>query len=434
MAGERILVVDDSVAVQELCRTTLENKGYRVTVASNGVAALAHPDMAEVDLLVIDSTLHETNAATIAQAMRRDPELCGKPVLVLVPEEEAARRESENLGGADAFLLKPFEPGVLANKVRVMLEEKEILDSAREHLRQTADAWMKRVAESHIQAAVEARTQIIIERALQHIVTQIDQKARREVDARMTQLTAEKEQELVKMTVHEVARSMVEKLAERKVTEAMEAILRDETDKNVRRVAEGILPSLTRERVRETVEQVLPKEVQRRVQKEAENLVPEASTKVVQVIETAAQKLVPKIARELVTEQVEKQTQDAIQMSLPRHVQSMVGTELEAQMRNRVGPLVKESADQISRRLSRNQAAMVVLLAVGLAGAFLWVAFAPGSGVPVPFGRPRVAATPAPAPQPTPPPLVAGMTRIMERLSQATTTGTANAPLPAPGE
>ena len=40
MAGEKILVVDDSVAIQEIVKNTLEEHNYRVTLASNGVAAL----------------------------------------------------------------------------------------------------------------------------------------------------------------------------------------------------------------------------------------------------------------------------------------------------------------------------------------------------------------------------------------------------------
>ncbi len=380
MAGEKILVVDESVAVQELCRSTLANNGWRVTTASNAVAALSYPEMADVDLLIIASDLHEINGAQATRTVRQDPELSEKPVLLLVPEDEV-ERESQNLNGANGYLLKPFEPGLLVGKVKALLEEKQVLASAREHLRTAAEAWMKRLAETHVQEAVEQRTQIIIERALQNIVSQVDQKTRREVDSRVTALTAEKEQELVKMTVHEVARSMVEKLAERKVTEAMEGILRDETEKAVRRVAESLLPAMTRERVRESVEQILPKEAQRRVQKEAENLVPEASEKVVLVIENAAQKLVPKIARELISEQVEKQTHEAILNSLPKHVQAMVSTELDAQMRTKVAPLVRDSADAINRRVRRTTAMMVLLLAVGLVGAFMLVAFAPDSGI-----------------------------------------------------
>lgn len=365
MPGENILVVDDSVAVQELCRATLEAQGYRVTVASNGVAALSYPEIESVDMLIVDTALKEMTGYDTTKAVRTDPALHPKPVLLLVPEEETSDRENQDLHGAGGYLKKPFEPRVLVAKVQAMLEEKRVLEGSREHLRQAAEAWMQRLAESHIQQAVEQRTQIIIERALQNIVGMVDQKTRREVDARVTQLTAEKEQELVKMTVHEVARSMVEKLAERKVSEAMESILRDETEKAVRRVAESVLPGLARERVRESVEQVLPREVQRRVQKEAETLVPEASEKVVQVIESAAQKLVPKIARELTAEQVERQTQEVIHTLLPRQVQAGVSQELETQLRTKIAPVVHEAAEEIARRTRK-------LIFAGFALAFIW--------------------------------------------------------------
>jgi hypothetical protein len=197
-------------------------------------------------------------------------------------------------------------------------------------------------------------------------VTQVDQKARREVDARVTQLTAEKQEELVKMTVHEVARSMVEKLAERKVAEAMEAILRDETEKCVRRVADSVIPGLTRDRIRESIEQVLPKEIQRRVQKEAENLVPEASQKVVSLIDAAAQKIVPKIARDLTSEVVGREVAQAIDVQLPKHVQTMVSQELEAQVRLKMAPFVKEAADSVNTRTRRMGILMIAVFVVSV--------------------------------------------------------------------
>jgi CheY-like chemotaxis protein len=366
MAGESILVVDSSVAVQELCRNVLENHGYRVSTASNGVAALAYPQLADVNLLIIDTSLKDMSGFETTKAMKTDPELHRKPVLLLIPEENASDRENQNLYGAEAFLVKPFEPNALVNKVQVIFEELEIREQGREYLRQAADALMKKLAESHIQKSVEERTQIIIERAIQHVVTQVDQKARREVDARVTQLTTEKEQALVKTTVHEVARSMVEKLAERKVNEAMESILREETEKQVRRAADSMLPGLVRERIRENIEQLLPREVQRMVQREAETLVPDASQKVVSVIETAAGKLIPKMARERIGEQLERQLGVAIEQQLPRHVQQMVAQELEAQVRLRISPLVKEASDKINRRTMWLTAIMLILFGVGV--------------------------------------------------------------------
>ncbi len=366
MAGENILVVDDSVAVQEICRQTLEGHGYRVTVASNGAAAVSYPDLPNVDLLIIDTELRGVSGLETTKAVKTDPELHSKPVLLLVREEDAAERESQNLYGANGWLVKPFEPGILALKVQVLLEEAGILQKGREYLRGAADSLMQRLADTHIQEAVDQKTQIIVERALQAVVTQVDQRAKREVDAKVTQLTADKEQELVKMTVHEVARSMVEKLAERKVTEAMENILRLETEKAVVGVAESMLPGLVRDRLRENIEQLLPKEIQRRVQKEAENMVPEASQKVISIIDSAAQKIIPKAAKEIVTEMTDRALEMAIEKQLPRHVQILVSAEIDGQIRQKMGPIIREAVDRIHRRVTILTAIMLIILGAGV--------------------------------------------------------------------
>lgn len=380
MAGENILVVDDNVAVQELCRSVLEGEGYRVSVASNGVAALSHPDMADIDLLIIDTHMREMSGYETTRSVKTDPDLYRKPILLLVPEEESSSDESQNLLGANSFLKKPFEPNLLVNKVQVLLEERQILERGREYLRTAADQLMTRLADTTIQQAVEQKTQIIVERVIQTVITQIDQKTRREVDSRVTQLTAEKEQELVKMTVHEVARSMVEKLAERKVTEAMESVLREETERSVRRVADSLMPGIVRDRVKESVDQVLPKEVTRRVQKEAEDIVNEASQRLLGLIESTSQRVIPKIAKDITGEVVERKFAEAVDVQLPKHVQSMVAQELEAQIRIKIAPLVKEAAKNINRRIFRLLLAAIIVVGIGF--SFLIIDHLLGASAP----------------------------------------------------
>ena len=60
MAGERLLLIDDSVGVQEIAKSVLEEHGFRVTTAGNGVAALTHPDLHDFDLLARSRRNQET--------------------------------------------------------------------------------------------------------------------------------------------------------------------------------------------------------------------------------------------------------------------------------------------------------------------------------------------------------------------------------------
>ncbi|MEO8376632.1 MAG: response regulator, partial [Candidatus Sumerlaeota bacterium] len=307
MAGEKILLIDSSAGVQDLAKAVMEEHGYKVTCASNGAAALAHPELDKFSLLLLDTNLDGVSGFETVTQIRSDAETFGVPVLLLVPEEENDTRQSQSLRGANGYICKPFTPVSLSVKVDEMLKEKKLRDQSQQYLEDSADRHMQTLAEQKIQQAVEKKIQIIVERAIQSIVSIIDQRTRREVDARVTALTTEKEQELVRLTVQEVARSMVEKMAERKVTEAMEAILVETTEKTVKRVSDAMLPSMIRERLKESLENMLPREVQLKVEKATQDKMTEFGEALVSVLQTEAKKTVPLVAKEKLPELAERQ-------------------------------------------------------------------------------------------------------------------------------
>jgi CheY-like chemotaxis protein len=302
MAGEKVLLIEDSVGVQEITKAVMEEHGFRVTVSGNGLAALTHPQLNEFDLLLIDAHMNGMDGFDTTRLVKTDAETFSIPVLLLVDKDKAEDGGNQTLRGANGFLVKPFTPQGLLLKVQEILEEQRLKKKSEEYLIQIADRHMQELAEQKIQQAVEKKIQIIVERAIQSIVSIIDQRARTEVEARVTSLTAEKEQELVRMTVQEVARSMVEKLAEKKVAEAMESILLDQTEKTVRRAADAMLPQMVRERLKESIENALPREIQARVQKAAEGAAREISENIVQIITQQAQKILPVVAKEKMPE------------------------------------------------------------------------------------------------------------------------------------
>ncbi len=368
MAGEKIVVVDDSAAVQEIVKTVLTEEGYKVAVASNGLAALTYPELQDVDLLIIDSDMEGIDGFEATKVIKTDAETHTIPILLLIPEEQAETRAAQSLRGANNYLLKPFEPKALALKVHALLEEQRIYEKSRKFLEEAADKFMEKIAEDHIQAAVEKKTQIIVERAIQNVITMIDQRARKEADAKVTSLTAEKEQELVKATVHEVARSMVEKLAERKVGEAVEAVLSEQTERAVKRTAEHMLPSLVRDRIKESMEHTLPREIQARVQKAAEQLVPEVSNKIVTMIDGIAQKVIPRAAKERVPELVEKHIATVTSKSVPRMVQELTRREIDDQFQARVNPTINEAVKKIRARVNIINLIILVVVLLGIVG------------------------------------------------------------------
>ncbi len=368
MAGERILMVDSSASVQDMTRAMLEEHGFRVATASNGMAAVSHPEISKFDMVLIDSGLDGVDGLDTSAQIRTEAETYGVPILLLVPEDELEPRSNQSLRGANGFIAKPFAPAERVVKVREIIEEKRLKSLSEQYLEEQADRHMQGLAETKIQQAVERKIQIIVERAIQSIVSIIDQRARREVDARVTALTAEKEQELVRMTVQEVARSMVEKLAERKVTEAMEAILVETTEKTVKRAADSMLPSLVRERLKESLETTLPREVQTRVDKATLDKMSEFSEALVNVLQAEAKKTVPLVAKEKLPEIAERVVATACETRVPQLVQQEARGSVANELQMRIRPLIDSEARKI-KRSSLNWVFVIVIVMLILACA-----------------------------------------------------------------
>jgi CheY-like chemotaxis protein len=117
LAGTTILVVDDDSGIRSLLGMALATEGSDVHMAENGAVALevvraSHP----FDLIVLDLSMPVMDGPTFFRALRALP--CETPVLLLSAHgARAARREL----GAEAAMDKPFDPFVLAERVRGMI-------------------------------------------------------------------------------------------------------------------------------------------------------------------------------------------------------------------------------------------------------------------------------------------------------------------------
>jgi len=101
-----ILVVDDAVTVRELQRSILERAGYHVSVASDGVQALARLSSGDVDLVLTDVQMPNMDGFALTRAIRGNPTLANLPVVILSSlSSEHDRREGLD-AGADAYVVK----------------------------------------------------------------------------------------------------------------------------------------------------------------------------------------------------------------------------------------------------------------------------------------------------------------------------------------
>jgi len=103
---KRILVVDDSITVREVERKLLENRGYTVDVAVDGVDGWNAVRTRSYDLVVSDVDMPRKTGIEFVKQIRQDAELRGLPVLIVSYKD---REEDRLLGmeaGANYYLTK----------------------------------------------------------------------------------------------------------------------------------------------------------------------------------------------------------------------------------------------------------------------------------------------------------------------------------------
>lgn len=118
-----ILVVEDSATMRSLLCSTLEEIGasVKITEAASGFEALRLLPRGSFDLIVTDINMPDVNGLELVSFVKNDPSYRSTP-LIIVSTEGSERDREKGLGlGADAYLVKPFEPEALRQLATDML-------------------------------------------------------------------------------------------------------------------------------------------------------------------------------------------------------------------------------------------------------------------------------------------------------------------------
>ena len=122
---QRILIVEDSATMRSLLVSTLESLELplRITQAASGFEALRSLPRDEFDLIVTDINMPDINGLELISFVKRNAAYRAIPLLIISTEGSERDRE-KGLGlGADAYLVKPFDPAALRTTARELLEK-----------------------------------------------------------------------------------------------------------------------------------------------------------------------------------------------------------------------------------------------------------------------------------------------------------------------
>lgn len=122
MGKPKILIVDDNELVLTMARDALEEAGYEVSTAVDGLQANNYIFAKnKPDLMIFDIMLPMLNGDRKVQMLRQKELGRQTPILLLSGKSEAELRDLTAQAGADGYIHKPFTAGEIVEAVRKAL-------------------------------------------------------------------------------------------------------------------------------------------------------------------------------------------------------------------------------------------------------------------------------------------------------------------------
>jgi len=117
---QQILVVDDEPNIREMLRQSLEEEGYKVAEAINGIDAISKAKAVKPDLIILDVIIPHIDGFDVAAVLKNDPETRGIPIIIvsLIQDRERGCRL-----GVDRYFTKPINVAGMLKEIGLLLRQ-----------------------------------------------------------------------------------------------------------------------------------------------------------------------------------------------------------------------------------------------------------------------------------------------------------------------
>ncbi|CAE09750.1 chemotaxis response regulator CheY [Wolinella succinogenes] len=119
----KLLVVDDSSTMRRIIKNTLSRLGYNdVLEGENGVEGWDQMDAnADIKVLITDWNMPEMNGLELVKKVRADKRFVDIPIIMVTTEGGKAEVITALKAGVNNYIVKPFTPQVLKDKLEAVL-------------------------------------------------------------------------------------------------------------------------------------------------------------------------------------------------------------------------------------------------------------------------------------------------------------------------
>ena len=119
--SKTIMIIDDSASIRTVVRLTLEQKGFTVIDACDGVDALSKLNGVKIHLIITDVNMPNMDGITFVKEAKKLPAYKFTPMMMLTTEVSETKKNEGRAAGAKAWLVKPFQPPMLLNAVSKLI-------------------------------------------------------------------------------------------------------------------------------------------------------------------------------------------------------------------------------------------------------------------------------------------------------------------------
>lgn len=113
----QILIIEDEIGIANFLKQGLEEEGYSILVANNGIKGLSLALTEPIDLILLDWMLPEITGIEICKKIRKDkPNL---PILFLTAKDTVQETIEGLKAGANDYIKKPFSFEELLERIKI---------------------------------------------------------------------------------------------------------------------------------------------------------------------------------------------------------------------------------------------------------------------------------------------------------------------------
>ncbi len=117
----KIVIAEDEPDIRELIAFTLRFAGHEVVTGANGEEGYELAKKEQPDLVMLDVRMPRMTGYEACKRIKSEPEIAHIPVIFLSAKGQESEIEQGLAAGAEEYLLKPFAPDQLTERVKAVL-------------------------------------------------------------------------------------------------------------------------------------------------------------------------------------------------------------------------------------------------------------------------------------------------------------------------